>query len=169
MVLLPLRPATLCAPLLAGPTAGADCPKAGVTTNAANVTDRRKSRCTFMPTCLMTQPTSSGCRHTRHYYPESDQGKYLNRTPKKVLTRPVGASCVREALDRWQLCYCRCVHLFDDFMFVCLGRVDGFDQDECTGERGSFSQTRVVLIGARAGSTPAAPTAPGMPSFGWNL
>jgi hypothetical protein len=28
---------------------------------------------------------------------------------------------------------------------------------------------RVVLIGSRAGATAAAPTAPAMPSFGWNL
>jgi mono/diheme cytochrome c family protein len=31
------------------------------------------------------------------------------------------------------------------------------------------SLIRVVLIGSRAGSTAAAPTAPAMPSFGWNL
>jgi mono/diheme cytochrome c family protein len=31
------------------------------------------------------------------------------------------------------------------------------------------SLIRVVLIGNRAGATPAAPTAPAMPAFGWNL
>jgi mono/diheme cytochrome c family protein len=31
------------------------------------------------------------------------------------------------------------------------------------------SLIRVVLIGSRAAATPAAPTAPAMPSFGWNL
>jgi len=31
------------------------------------------------------------------------------------------------------------------------------------------SLIRVVLIGSRAGSTAAAPTAPAMPAFGWNL
>src|SRR6202049_3626051 len=41
--------AALCAPLLAGLTAGAACPKAGVAAAVANVTNKRKSRrCTFM-------------------------------------------------------------------------------------------------------------------------
>jgi mono/diheme cytochrome c family protein len=31
------------------------------------------------------------------------------------------------------------------------------------------SMIRVVLAGSRAGATDAAPTAPAMPSFGWNL
>ena len=31
------------------------------------------------------------------------------------------------------------------------------------------SLIRVVLIGSRAGATAAAPTAPAMPAFGWNL
>src|SRR5271169_2663486 len=45
--------AALCVPLFAGPTAGATvCPKAGVAAAAANVTNKRKSRCLCMPNSL---------------------------------------------------------------------------------------------------------------------
>jgi len=42
-----------CVPLLGGAVAGAtSCPEAGIITAAANVTDKRKTRCLYMATTL---------------------------------------------------------------------------------------------------------------------
>src|ERR1700674_2302139 len=68
-----------CAAILTRPAAGAACcPRAGVAA-AANVTNKRKSRCTFMSTSSsrFAGPSSSGAPSI--FYPKSGNGARLNR------------------------------------------------------------------------------------------